>query len=132
MQRQDPVDVDRGHDVAVEDHQRVGDALGRKTHRPARPERRRLDDITDAHAGAAAVAEDLFNTPRLEVEAENDFVNLRDLLQQVDLIVEKGAIENGNDGLGRVYRQRPEPRALAPCKQNRLHVNRTILPQTLM
>ena len=103
---------------------------GGKAHRAAGAERRRLDHVADAHTGARAVAEDLFDAPRLVVEAENDLVDLRHLLEQIDLVVEKRAIEDRNDGLGRMNRQRPQPRAFAPCKQNCFHVNRPILPQT--
>ena len=128
MQRDDAVDVDRRHDVAVEDDERVGDALRGEADRAAGAERRRLDDVADADAGAGAVAEDLLDAARLIVEAEDHLVDLGHLLEQIDLIVEKRAVENRHDGLGRVDGQRPQPRALAPCKENRFHVNRTILP----
>src|SRR2546425_517918 len=51
-------------------------------------------------------------------------VGFRDVLQEIELIVEKRPIENWNDRFGRVDRQRPQPRALAPREQNRLHANR--------
>ena len=70
-----------------------------------------------------AVAEDLLDAPRLVVEAEDDFVDLRHLLQQIDLVVEKRPVEDRNDRLGGVDGQRPEPRALAPGQKDRLHDN---------
>ena len=50
------------------------------------------------------------------------------LPQQIDLVVEKRAVEDGHDGLGRMNRERPQTRALAPGEENRFHVNRPILP----
>ena len=70
-----------------------------------------------------AVAEDLLDAPRLVVEAQDDFVDLRHLLEQIDLIVEKRPVEDRNDRLGRVNGQRPQPRALAPGQKDRLHDN---------
>ena len=70
-----------------------------------------------------AVAEDLLDPPRLVVQAQDDFVDLRHLLQQVDLVVEKRPVEDRNDRLRRVDGERPEPRALAPGEKDRLHDN---------
>ena len=121
MQRHHGVDVDAGHDVAVEHDERVVDALRGVANRAAGAERRRLDDVAQPDAGAGAVAEDLFDAARLVVEAEDDLVDLRDLLEQIDLVVEKRAIEDRHDGLGGMDRQRAQPRALAPGEQNGLH-----------
>ena len=71
----------------------------------------------------AAVAEDLFDAPRLVVEAEDDLVDLRHLLEQIELIVEKRPVEDRDDRLRRVNRQRAEARAFAPREQDRLHGN---------
>ena len=99
MQLHDRVDVDARHDVAVEDDQRVGDALRRIANRAAGAERRRLDHVAQPHARAGALAEDLFDAARLVVEAEDDLVDLGHLLQQIDLIVQERAVEDRNDGL---------------------------------
>ena len=129
VERDHLLHVHRRHHVAVEDDDRVGDVLRREFDGAAGAERRRLDHIPDAHAGARAIAEDLFDPARLIVEAENDLVDLRHLLQLIDLIVQERAVEDGNDGLGRVNRERAQSRALAPCKENCFHDNRTILPR---
>ena len=123
MELDDTVHVNRGHDIAVENHERVIDALSSKPNRPTGSKRSRFHDISDAHTGATAVAEDFFDSARLVVEAENDFVNVGHLLQQIDLVMKKGAIEDRNNGLGRMDRQRPQPRALTPCKEE---VNETV------
>ena len=60
-----------------------------------------------------AVAKDLFDAARLVVEAEDHLVDLRHLLDQIELIVEKRAVEDRHDRFGCVNRQRPEARALA-------------------
>ena len=121
MQRDDGVDVDAGHHVAVEHDQRVVDALGGVANRAAGAERRRLDDVAQAHAGAGAVAEHLFDAARLVVEAEDHLVDLGHLLEQIDLVVEERAIENRHDRLRGMNRQRTEARALASSEQNGLH-----------
>ena len=43
------------------------------------------------------------------------------LLQQIDLVVQERPVEDRHDRLGRVERQRTQPRALAPGEQNGLH-----------
>ena len=78
-------------------------------------------------AGVAAVAEDLLDAPRLVVEAEDDLVDFRHLLQQIDLVVQERPIEDRHDRLGRVNRQRAKARALAPGEQDRLHRNSPML-----
>ena len=67
------------------------------------------------------VAEHLFDAARLVVEAEDHLVDLGHLLEQVDLVVEERAIEDRNDGLRRMDRERPQTRALAPGEQDGLH-----------
>ncbi len=121
MQRDDRLDVDAGHHVAVEDDERVVDALGGVANRAAGAERRRLDDVAQAHAGAGAVAEHFFDAARLIVEAEDHLVDLGNLLEEIDLVVEERAIEDRHDGLRRVDRQRTQARALASGEQNGLH-----------
>ena len=116
-------EIDLRQHVAVEDDDRVVQRLARVSHGAASAERRRLDNVTDRQIGLAAVAEDLLDAPRLIVEAEDHLVDLRHLLQQIELIVEKGTIEDRNDRLGCVNRQRTQARALAPREQNRLHAN---------
>ena len=70
----------------------------------------------------AAVAEDLLDAPRLVVEAQHDLVDLGHLLEQIELVVEERPLEDRNDRLRRVNRQRTQPRALAAGQENRLHV----------
>ena len=71
--------------------------------------------------GAGAVTKDLFDAARLVVETENHLVNLGNLLQEIDLIVEEGAIENRHDRLRRMNREGAETRAFASCEQNGFH-----------
>ena len=63
-------------------------------------ERRRLDDVADLDADVRAVAEDVLDAARLVVQAEDDFVDLRHLLEQIDLVVQKRPVEDRHDGLG--------------------------------
>ena len=121
MQRDHRVDVDARHHVAVEHDERVVDALRGVANRAAGAERRRLDDVAQPHARAGAVAEHFFDAARLVVEAEDDLVDLGNLLEEIDLVVEERAIEDRHDGLRRMNRQRPEARALASGEQNGLH-----------
>ena len=72
---------------------------------------------------SSAVAEDLFDAVRLIVEAEYDFVDLRHLLDEVELIVQKRPVENRNDRFWCVNGERAEPRALASDKKKRLHID---------
>ena len=63
VQRDDGRQIHLGEDVAVEDHHRLAQRVARIADRARRAERRRLDDVADAQAGVAAVAENLFDTP---------------------------------------------------------------------
>ena len=74
-------------------------------------------------AEVVAVAEDFFDAPGLVVQAENNFVDLRDLAQEIDLILKKRPIEDWDDGLWRVKRQRSQACALAPGKEDGSHVS---------
>src|SRR6185436_7650862 len=92
---------------------------------------RGLDDVANLDAGLRAVAEDVLDPARLVVQAEDDFVDFRHLLQQVDLVVEERTVEYRDDGLRRVERERPEPRALAPDEKDGLHDNRRSYPKRM-
>ena len=124
MEADDRGDIDGGHHVAVEHHDRVVDALRGVADGPAGAERRRLDDVAQAQAEAGAVTEGLLEAARLVVEAENHLVDLRHPLEQVDLVGEEGPVEDRHDRLGGVQRQRPQPGALAAGEENGFHVNR--------
>ena len=69
-----------------------------------------------------SVAEHLFDTRRLIVQAEDHLVDLRYLLDEIELVVEKRPVEDGNDGLRCVYRERPQARALTTDEKKRLHI----------
>jgi hypothetical protein len=71
-----------------------------------RPEWRRLDHVADRDARLAAVAEDFLDATRLVVEAEDHFIDLRHLLEEIELIVEKGPIEDRHDRFRCVNRKR--------------------------
>ena len=123
VQPDDAREIDLRQHVAVEHDDRFGQLVARVLDGARRAERRGLDDVADLDPELGAVAEDLLDAARLVVEAEDDFVDLRNLLQQIDLIVEKRPVEDRNDRLRRVDRERPEPRALAPGQKDRLHDN---------
>ena len=121
MQAQDSGQIDLGQHVAVEDDDRFGQRVARIPHRAAGAEGRRFDDVADLDANAGPVAEHVFDPPRLVVQAEDDFVDFRNLAQQIDLVVQKRAIEYRHDWLGRMERQGAQPRAFAPGEQDGLH-----------
>ena len=116
VQRDDGRQIHLRQDVAVEHDDRLAQRLAGVAHRAARAERRRLDDVADREARVAAVAEDLLDAARLVVEAEDHLVDLRHLLQQVELVVEERPIEDRDDRFGRVDGERAEPRALCPLR----------------
>ena len=116
-------EIDIGQHVAVEDDDRFGQRVAGVADRAAGPERHRLDDVAEPHAEPFTFTEDLLDPPRLIVEAEDDFVDLRNLLQQIDLVIEERPIEDRHDRLGRVDRERPQPRAFPSGEQDGLHVN---------
>ena len=63
-------------------------------------ERFRLDHVAHLDAESRAVAEHGRNRLGLVVQAQHDLVDLRHLLEEIDLVGEERAIEDGNDGLG--------------------------------
>ena len=79
--RDDRREVDLGQDVAVEDDDRLVQRLAGVADGASCAERHGFDHVADAQAGVAAVAEDLLDAARLVVEAEDDLVDLRHLLQ---------------------------------------------------
>ena len=113
--------VELRHHVAVEYDDRFRELVACVLDCAGRPERHRLDHVANLDSQVGAVAEDLLDPARLVVEAENHFVDLGDLLQQIDLVVKKCSVEDGNDGLGRVNRQRSQTSPLAPCEEDSLH-----------
>src|SRR6185436_4917266 len=123
MQADDAGEVDLRQHVAVEDDDRFGQLVARVLDRAGRPERHGLDHVTDRDAEFRAVAEDLLDAPRLVIEAEDDFVDLRDLLQEIDLVVEERPVEDRNDRLRGVNRQRPESGSLSSGQEDCLHDN---------
>jgi len=111
--------------VAVEDHNRLASRLsGRKLDRATGPEWRGFHHVPQVNSEVGPVAEDLFDAARLVVQAEDDFVDFRHLAQQVDLIAQERPVENRNDRLRCVERERPKPRPLATGEEYCLHVNR--------
>src|SRR5579859_1197239 len=123
MQPEHGGEIDLCQHVAIEHDDRFGQRIARVADGAPGPERHRLDHVADTDAEALALADDLFDAARLIVEAENDLVDLRNLLQEIDLIVEERPIEDRNDRLRRVQCQRTQPRALAACDEDGLHVN---------
>jgi hypothetical protein len=91
-------------------------------HRARGSERCRLDDVPNPDAGSGAIAEHFFDTTGLIVEAQDDLVDLRYLLDEIQLVVQKWAIEDRNDLLRCINGKRPQPRALSPDEKKRLHI----------
>ena len=106
MQPDDGGQIHLRQDVAVEDHNRLAERLAGVADGARGPQRRRLDHIADRDARLAAVAEDFLDASRLIVEAENHLVDLRHLLEEIELIVEKGPIEDRHDRFGCVNGKR--------------------------
>jgi len=121
MQRDHGLHVHAGHHVAVEHDQRVVDALRGIANRATCAERRGLHHVAQPHARAVAVAEHLFDAARLVVEAQNHLVDLGHLLEEIDLVVEKCAIEDRHYRLGGMNRQRTKAGSFASGEQNGLH-----------
>src|SRR5687768_15943427 len=118
MQPDDRCQIDFRQDVAIEDDHRLGQLVARILHRSAGPERGRLDDIADLDAETLTVPENLLDSPRLVVKAQDDLVNFRDLLEEVDLIVEKWPVEYRDNRLGGMDGEGAEPRAFAPGQKD--------------
>src|SRR6185436_13713072 len=74
MQVDDRRQIDFGKHVAVEDDHRFEQRFARIADGARGPERRGLDDVADAQASVAAVAEQLFDASRLVVQAQYDLV----------------------------------------------------------
>ena len=115
--------IDLRQHVAVEDHHRLGQGIPGIADRAARPQRHRLDDVAELDAEAIAVAENLLDAPRLVIQAQDHLVDLRNLTQEVDLVIEKGPVEDRHDRLRRVDGQRSQAGALTAGKQDGLHSN---------
>ena len=64
----------------------------------------------------------LLNQLRLVVQAENDFVDLRYLLDEIELIVEKRPTEDRNDRFWRVNRERAQSCSLTSHEEQRFHI----------
>ena len=121
VQAQDRGQIDLRQDVPVEHDDRIGQRLARIPDRSTRAERRRLDDVADLDAGIAAITEHLLDAAWLVIEAEDHLVDVGHLLQQVDLVVKEWPLENRDDRLRRVQRERAQARAFAPGEQDGLH-----------
>ena len=124
VQRDDRLQIDFGQDVAVEDDDGISKRVGGKANRAGGAEGRRLHHVAEREAAVAAVAEDFLDAAGLIVEAEDDLVDLRHLLDEIELKLQERPIEDRNDGLRGVNGEGAQPRALAPGEQNRLHADR--------
>ena len=106
MQAQDSGQVHLGQHVPVEDDDRFGQRVARIPHGAAGAEGRRFNYVPDLDANAGPVAEHVFDPPRLVVDTEDDLVDFGYLFQQIELVMEKRAVEDRHDRLRRVDRQR--------------------------
>jgi hypothetical protein len=116
----DGLEVEVGQDVAVEDDRRLAQEVLGELVGAGRPHRLRLDGVVDLDAEVRPVAELLLDLQGLIGERERDVVNPC-AAERVDLVEQERAVTDGDDGLRRVERQRPEPRALSPCENESLH-----------
>ena len=123
MQPQHGAEVDLGEDVTVEHHHRLGELISRYRMAPPVPSGIGSTTYPMPQTQSFAFADDFLDAARLVVQAEDDLVDLRNLTQQIDLIVEKGPVQNRDDRLGRVHRERTQSRALAAGEQNGFHDN---------
>jgi hypothetical protein len=121
MKSNHAAEIDLREHVAVEDDNRFRQLIAGVFDGARGSKRRGLDDVADLDADVRAVAEDLLDPARLIIEAQNDLVNLRHLLEKIDLIVQKRAVEDRNDRFRRMDREWPESGALAPGQKDRLH-----------
>jgi len=121
MQPDDRAEVDLRQHVAVENHDGFREVVAGIPDGAGGPEWRRLDDVPDLDAQLRPVPEDLLDAAGLIVEAEDDLVDLRHLLQQVELIVEKRPVEDRDNRFWRVDGERPQPRPLPSGEKDRLH-----------
>ena len=92
----------------------------------ARAERGRLDEVADVHADLAARPEHFLDAARLVIQAQDCLVDLRHLSQEVELVVEKRAVENRNNRFGRVDRERTQARSFPTREDDCLHVPRPL------
>ncbi len=127
MKGNDGGEVHLRQHVSVEDDDRLGEPFPRVAHRARGAERLWFHDIANRHASPAAVAEDFLDAPRLVIQTEDDLIDFRDLLQKVELVVQKWAIEDRNDRFWCVNCQRAQSCALAPSQEYRLHSQPSML-----
>jgi hypothetical protein len=121
MLADDGFEIEVGEDVAVEDDCWFANQLFGELVSARRAHRLRLNRVLDLHAMLRAIADELFDLVRLVGERERD-VGDTGVAQRVDLVEQKRAIADGDDGLGRVNRERAEPCAFAACENECLHV----------
>ena len=115
------LEIDAGQNVAVEDQQSVVHAGRRVLDGAPGAQRIRLDHVAQRQAGLAPVTHGGGDPVRSVIEAQDDFVDLGHLPQQVDLIIEKGPVENRHDRLGQLQRERTQPRTEATGENDGLH-----------
>jgi hypothetical protein len=123
MQSEDLRQIDLRQHVAVEHNDRLREAVGRVLHRTTCTEGRWLHDVPDPDAHGRPVAEDLLDLMGPEVQAQDDLVDLRHLLEEVELVMEKRPVEDRHDRLRRMNRERPQARPHTPGQKDRLHDN---------
>src|SRR4030095_6922223 len=127
MKGNDGGEVHLRQHVSVEDDDRLGERFPRVAHRPRGAGGLGLHDILNRQTSPAAVAEDFLDAPRLVIQTEDDLIDFRDLLQKVELVMQKWAIEDRNDRFWCVNCQRAQSRALAPSQEYRLHSQPSML-----
>ena len=123
MQVDDRRQVDLRQHVAVEDHDRLRQVGACVLHRTRGAEWCRFYDVPDRDAQSGPVTEDLLDSLRLIIQAQDDLVDLWNLLEKVDLVLEKGPVEDRHDRLRSMNRERPQASSFATGQKDRLHDN---------
>src|SRR5262245_53732009 len=117
----DAAEIDLRQHVAVEHDNRFRQLIAGVFDGARGSKRRGLDDVADLDSDVRPIPEDLLDPARLIIQTENDFIDLGHLLEKIDLVVQKWAIEDRNDRLWRVNGEWPESGSLAPGQKDRLH-----------
>ena len=113
--------VNLGQHVPVEDHHGFLQVVPGEADGAAGAQWLWLHDVADPDAGLGPVTEDLFDEIRTVVEAQPHLVDLWDPFQPVELIVQKRAVEDRNNGFGNLERQGAEACAHAASEEDCLH-----------
>ena len=121
MQIDDGAEVDARQHVAVEDDDGAVEVRRGEFDGPAGTERLGLDQIADPRPARTPFGRYALDGIGLVVEAQYDFVDLREPGEQVELVVQERPVEDWHHGLRRAERERAQAGAEAAHQQDGLH-----------